>query len=110
VIVCFGFRLLEISKTFPFENNTVIVEQIETFRSDIKNSRDLRTDRQDNMQTERQDDRQSGNPDKIKTQIGETADDRLTERQTDRKIDGQIGRITCRQKDRKTGRQITWTK
>ncbi len=62
------------------------------------------------MQTERQDDRQTDNLDKIKRQTGGTADDRLTERQTDRKIDGQIGRITCRQKDRKTGIHIPWTK
>ncbi len=44
------------------------------------------------MQTERQDDRQTDNLDIIKTQKGETADNRLTERQTDRKIDGQDGR------------------
>ncbi len=44
-------------------SKTKIVEQIETFRSDIKNSTERRSDRQDNMQTERQDDRQTDNLD-----------------------------------------------
>jgi hypothetical protein len=48
-------------------SKTKIVENIETFRSDIKNSTDIRTHRQDNMQTERQDERQADNLEKIKT-------------------------------------------
>jgi hypothetical protein len=47
------------------------------------------------MQTERQDDRQTDNLDKIKTETGETADNRLTERQTDRETD--------RSKDKRIG-------
>jgi hypothetical protein len=57
------------------------------------------------MQTERQDDRQTENLDKIKIQAGETADDRLTERQTDRKIDGQDDRHSNKQHDWKTDKQ-----
>ena len=43
--------------------------------------------------------------DKIKTKTDETADDRLTERQTNRKIDGQDDRLTNKQHDWKTDKQ-----
>jgi hypothetical protein len=93
-IKCIQFDLFLNFKKSPkhSRSKTRIVEQIETFRSDIKNSTDRRTDRQDNMESERQDDRQTDNLEKVKTQTGETADDRLTERQTDRKINGQDDR------------------
>ncbi len=57
------------------------------------------------MQAERQEDRHTYTLDKIKTQTGETADDRLTERQTNRKIDGQDDRLTNKQHDWKTDKQ-----
>ncbi len=94
------FLFLNYKKSPKHPIRKKIVEQVEAFRSDIKNSTGRRTDRQDNMQTERQDDRQTD--DKIKTQ---TADDRLTERQTNRKIDGQDDRLTNKQHDWKTDKQ-----
>ncbi len=63
------------------------------------------------MQTESQDDRQTDNLDKIKTQTGETTDDRLTERQTDRRYtdrmtDTQTSSMMGRPTSKTAGRHI----